>query len=38
VEGGGAHLTIVHSPACADVLTITSRRPVAAPGSWRMAA
>jgi uncharacterized protein YndB with AHSA1/START domain len=37
-EGGGAHLTIVHRPACADVITITSRRPATALGAWRMAA
>jgi uncharacterized protein YndB with AHSA1/START domain len=32
-EGGGAHLTIVHSPAVAEI----ARLPVPA-GGWRMAA
>jgi uncharacterized protein YndB with AHSA1/START domain len=37
-EGGGAHLTIVHSRGLADVVTLPVARPVAAQRGWRMAA
>jgi uncharacterized protein YndB with AHSA1/START domain len=35
-EGGGAHLTIVHSPAMAEVVRLPTRAAPA--GGWRMAA
>ena len=37
-EGGGAHLTIVHSRDVAEVVRLPLRRPTAALSAWRMAA
>jgi uncharacterized protein YndB with AHSA1/START domain len=37
-EGGGAHLTIVHSRGLAEIVRLPLRRPATALGAWRMAA
>jgi uncharacterized protein YndB with AHSA1/START domain len=37
-RGGGAHLTITHSPAKASVIPLTPRPVRAVMGAWRLAA